>query len=357
LSANQRAGTDAGPWFTPPRGAGEDPLADRPSPTRRHRTATILATPWARTVEREFGASLPPLRRAVTHAHVAEVEIPDRIAARHRTRRPRRLLTVAGWILGVVGVFPVLWMVFLSLHHDQDTSANPLVLTKPLTLGSYAEVFGTPGGGSLWPALLNSIAASTSSVSLVLLLAVLAGYALAVPPIRRLKGVLLFFLFARTLPIIAGLLPLYLASQRLDLLDNIWALAALYTGMNLPVAVWMMSSFMAEVPETILQAGRVDGARPLGLLWHVVLPCVTPGLAATTLICFIFSWNEMVLARVLTGVVAGTAPVYLTGFVSDEGLFLGRMCAAATVLSLPVLAAGFAAQRRLVQGLSFGAVQ
>jgi sorbitol/mannitol transport system permease protein len=88
-----------------------------------------------------------------------------------------------------------------------------------------------------------------------------------------------------------------------------------------------------------------------------VLPVAAPGIAATSLICFIFSWNELLFARVLTGVVATTAPVFLTGFVTSQGLFLAKVCAAACVISLPVLSAGFAAQDKLVQGLSLGAVK
>ena len=82
-----------------------------------------------------------------------------------------------------------------------------------------------------------------------------------------------------------------------------------------------------------------------------------PGIAATALICFIFSWNELLLARTLTSTVAGTSPVFLTGFATSQGLFLAQVCAAATAISLPVLAAGFAAQDKLVQGLSLGAVK
>ncbi|HSU00879.1 MAG TPA: carbohydrate ABC transporter permease, partial [Geodermatophilus sp.] len=130
-----------------------------------------------------------------------------------------------------------------------------------------------------------------------------------------------------------------------------------YTSMNLPIAVWMMRSFLAEVPVEILEAAAMDGAGLLRTLRQVVAPIVLPGIAATSLICFIFSWNELLLARTLTGTRALTAPVYLTGFVTSQGLFLAQMCAAAFVVSLPVLAAGFAAQDKLVQGLSLGAVK
>jgi sorbitol/mannitol transport system permease protein len=127
--------------------------------------------------------------------------------------------------------------------------------------------------------------------------------------------------------------------------------------MNLPIAVWMMRSFLSEVPVEILEAASVDGAGLLRTLRTIVLPVAAPGIAATSLICFIFSWNELLFARVLTGVVATTAPVFLTGFVTSQGLFLAKVCAAACVISLPVLSAGFAAQDKLVQGLSLGAVK
>jgi len=127
--------------------------------------------------------------------------------------------------------------------------------------------------------------------------------------------------------------------------------------MNLPIAVWMMRSFLAEVPVEMLEAASLDGAGLIRTLRSVVVPVVLPGIAATSLICFIFSWNELLFARVLTATVAQTAPVYLTGFVTSQGLFLAKVCAAAVAVSLPVIVAGFAAQDKLVQGLSMGAVK
>jgi sorbitol/mannitol transport system permease protein len=159
------------------------------------------------------------------------------------------------------------------------------------------------------------------------------------------------------LPAVAGLLPIYLIAQNTGLLDTIWLLVILYTSMNLPIAVWMMRSFLAEVPVEILEAASVDGASLLRTLRTIVIPIVLPGIAATSLICFIFSWNELLFARVLTATVAQTAPVFLTSFVTSQGLFLAKVCAAAVAVSLPVLIAGFAAQDKLVQGLSLGAIK
>ena len=127
--------------------------------------------------------------------------------------------------------------------------------------------------------------------------------------------------------------------------------------MNLPIAVWMMRSFLAEVPREMLEAAALDGAGFFNTIARVIAPIALPGLAATSLICFIFSWNELMLARTLTATIAGTAPVFLTSFVTSQGLFIAQLCAASVVISVPVLVAGFAAQDKLVQGLSLGAVK
>jgi sorbitol/mannitol transport system permease protein len=156
---------------------------------------------------------------------------------------------------------------------------------------------------------------------------------------------------------VAALLPVYLIAKNLHLLDNIVALVVIYASMNLPIAVWMMRSFLAEIPKEIMEAAELDGARLPTLMRRIILPVTAPGLAATSLICFIFAWNELMFARVLTSTVAGTSPVFLTGFITSEGLFLAKLCAAAMIVSLPVLIAGFAAQDKLVQGLSMGAVK
>jgi sorbitol/mannitol transport system permease protein len=248
-------------------------------------------------------------------------------------------------------------MLLTSLHSEPAAATNPPSLAAPLTVQGYREFFGASTGTSPWPSLANSLTASLLSTAVVLLLAIPAAYALSIRPVRKWTDVLFFFLSTKMLPVVAGLLPIYLFAQKAGLLDNVWLLIVFYTSMNLPIAVWMMRSFLAEVPVEMLEAAAVDGAGLPRTLRAVVAPVVMPGIAATSLICFIFSWNELLFARVLTATVAQTAPVYLTGFVTSQGLFLAKVCAAAMVVSLPVLIAGFAAQDKLVQGLSLGAVK
>jgi len=286
--------------------------------------------------------------------------IPATRTEQGEPRRPRKprgglLLSLAAWVIGILFVVPVAWMLLTSFHTEAAAATNPPSVFAPLSLEGYRHFFS--GGASPWPPLLNSVTASVCSTILVLLVSLPAAYALSIRPVRKWSDVLFFFLSTKMLPVVAALLPLYLFAQWSHLLDNIWLLTVFYTSANLPIAVWMMRSFLSEVPVEMLEAAAMDGAGLTKTLRAVVAPVVMPGIAATALICFIFSWNELLFARVLTATVAQTAPVFLTSFVTSQGLFLAQLCAAAFVVSLPVLVAGFAAQDKLVQGLSLGSVK
>jgi sorbitol/mannitol transport system permease protein len=286
-------------------------------------------------------------------APVPATRTTDGRSKQKRQERSGAALGVLAWIVGLVFVAPILWMLLTSFHAETDAATNPPSVLAPLTVDGYRAFFGTDP----WPSLLNSITASVLSTVIVLLLAIPAAYALSIRPIEKWTDVMFFFLSTRMLPAVAGLLPIYLFATTVGLLDNIFLLVLLYTSMNLPIAVWMMRSFLVEVPGEILEAASMDGAGLARTLKSVVIPIISPGIAATALICFIFSWNELLFARVLTSTASQTAPVFLTGFVTSQGLFLAQVCAAAVVVSLPVLIAGFAAQDKLVQGLSLGAVK
>ena len=285
---------------------------------------------------------------------------PPVAAAQKRTPKKRHTNVAVGivaWLVAIIFVLPVLFMLLTSFHSEADASTNPPSITAPLTLDGYRDFFGAGGGANPWPYLANSLTAAVLATVLVLVLAIPAAYALSIRRVHKWTDVMFFFLSTKMLPVVAGLLPVYLIAQKIDMLDNLVLLIILYTAMKLPIAVWMMRSFLAEIPPAILEAASIDGAGLIYQMRKIIVPISAPGIAATSLICFIFSWNELLFARVLTGVSAQTAPVFLTSFVTSQGLFLAKVCAAATIVSLPVLIAGFAAQDKLVQGLSLGAVK
>jgi len=299
-----------------------------------------------------------PAGSAAAPAPAAAAVRPRRFGRRPRTtadlaERGGPVWTLIAWALTLLFFAPVGWMVLTSLHQEVDAATNPPSIFAPLTFSQYGKLFDRGVG----PFLINSATASVLSTTLVLLLAMPAAYALSIKPIEKWTDVMFFFLSTKFLPPIAALLPIYLIVKDIGMLDNIYTLVILYTAMNLPIAVWMMQSFLAEVPKEMLEAAEVDGAGLIRTLWSIVRPVTTPGIAATALICFIFSWNEFLFALNLTATRASTAPVFLVGFISSQGLFLAKLCAAATLVSLPVLMAGWAAQDKLVRGLSLGAIK
>jgi len=271
-----------------------------------------------------------------------------------RTSAPKlggMLLSGTAWVFAAAFFFPILWMGLLSIRSESD-AATPKLFAA-FTGSNYNGLFS----GDVRIALLNSMTAGIFSTGLVILLGVPAAYALSIRPVAKWSDVLFFFLSTKMMPVVAALLPIYLITNKLGLNDNIWALIVVYLAANLPLAIWMLRSFLLEVPTEIIEAAQVDGASLPRILRSVIMPVIAPGVAATALICFIFSWNEFLFALRLTGQNAKTAPVFLAGSVAPEGLFLAHLCAVATVVCLPVLIAGWIAQDKLVRGLSLGAVK
>jgi len=153
------------------------------------------------------------------------------------------------------------------------------------------------------------------------------------------------------------IVPIFIIFNNLQLLDNITALLIMYTTMNLPIAIWMLRSFFEEIPSDVIQAAEVEGANVATLITRIILPMVTPGLTATMFIGAIFAWNEFFFAVSLTATKAATVPMFMIGFVTSEGRFWAKLAAAGTMAMLPVVIAGWVAQRQLVRGLSLGAVK
>ncbi len=263
------------------------------------------------------------------------------------------LWTIVGWLVVFIFFFPVLWMWLEAFKTEPQAASSPPTIFFVPTLLEFQEVMS----GDFPPFFINSAIASLGSTLLVLIFGLPAAYALAIRPIKRTQDVLFFFISTRFLPFAASLVPLYLLARDLHLLDNIFALTLIYTTINLPLGVWLLRSFLLEIPHDLFEAARVDGASFLTELVRIVIPLIAPGIAATSLICLIFSWNEFFYAVNFTSSTAATAPVFLVGFISGRGLFYAKLAAAATLASLPVLLAGWIAQKQLIRGLTLGAVK
>jgi sorbitol/mannitol transport system permease protein len=259
---------------------------------------------------------------------------------------------VLAWVVALIFFLPVLWMAITAFKPESAAETWPPQFVFTPTLSEFRLAITGMG-----PFLVHSIVATVGSTILVLLLGVPAAYALSVYPVKAWRDGLFFFISTKMLPIVAVIGPLYVIALHAQLLDSLELLIILYTAMNLPLAIWMIRSFMLEVPTELLEAARLDGAGRIREMGSVILPVISPGLVATALICMIFAWNELFLALNLTVTNAATMPMFLISSVPQEGLYIAHLSAAALIASIPVIIIGWVAQRSLVRGLSMGAIK
>ncbi|MEY9853128.1 multiple sugar transport system permease protein [Leifsonia sp. EB41] len=276
------------------------------------------------------------------------------------TRRRRR---PDGWVIGcyvVIAVFlvwvlvPVLTVAVNSFKTpDEIFAQNPSLAFTP-TLENYGKVFGQLDFGHY---LLNSIVVAFGSTLLSLLLGVPFAYALARLPIRGREWWARIVLFSRMVPAVALVVPMFVIFQQLHITGSYLALILAHTSFNLPIVIWMMRSFFEELPIELEEAAMVDGSGRLGAFLRVAVPLTTPGMAATAVLCVIFSWNEFLFALVLSGQSTQTVPVGVSSFIGSVSIDWGGSSAAAIVAIIPIFILGLAAQRFLVRGLTFGGVK
>jgi multiple sugar transport system permease protein len=271
-------------------------------------------------------------------------------------RKTLKYVTLLVALLATVA--PIYWMGTISFKHEVDQFAvPPKWFSFSPTLEHYADAFVSRSFGQY---LLNSFFVAAMSTLCALVIGTFAAYALARFRLPRNldRKLALWILSTRMFPAIVTAVPLFLIMRDLRLVNTRVSLIIVYTAFNLPFVVWMMRGFFVEVPRDLEEAAMVDGDSRLGAFRRVVLPLVTPGLAATAVFCLIVSWNEFLFALVLTQTDdAMTLPVGIAGRVTQYGIKWGAMSAAAVVAMVPILAFALSVQRYLVRGLSLGAVK
>ncbi|MCD0162190.1 MULTISPECIES: carbohydrate ABC transporter permease [unclassified Deinococcus] len=269
-----------------------------------------------------------------------------------RTRARNAALTAVTYLIALAFLFPLAWMFMAAFKTEAQAFAAPPVFVFTPILDNFRTALP-----SYLPALQNSLVAALGSTLLAFVLGLPAAFALAVYPTRRAQSVLTWMLSTKFMPAVGVIVPLFLIYRNLGLLDTLPGLILMYTTMNLPLVVWMMHSYMTEIPGAIYEAAKVDGASVAQEFFRIALPLSTPGMAATGLLCLIFAWNEVFFALNLTSADAAPLSVFIGEFKTSQGLFWAQLSAAATLTVLPVLIFGWVAQRQLVRGLSFGAVK
>jgi multiple sugar transport system permease protein len=275
------------------------------------------------------------------------------------SRRARRLeaalvyLVLAG--LALAFLFPLVWILGLSLKTRPQIFADPPLYLWWPTLEHYVDVLGR---ADFLRAFVNTLIVSASAVLLSLAVGVPAAYAFARFPFRGRSLLFFSLLVMRMLPPIAVLVPMYVLFSAIGLATTHLAVVLAYSTFSLPLVVWIMRGFFEDIPPELEECAWIDGATRFTAFWRVVLPLARPGMVAASILCLQIAWNDFLFAAVLTNNATQTLPVLMAGFSGgDSGVDWGAMTASGILVILPVIVFSFAAQRHLVAGLASGAVK
>jgi multiple sugar transport system permease protein len=248
---------------------------------------------------------------------------------------------------------PILWTAITAIKPAELISAYPIVWLFRPTLDHFRVIFFED---NIVTPLINSTIIATFSTVGVLVTAAPASYALSrfrVPFGHQLAS---YFLSARMAPPVTVVLPLFLIFRNLNLIDTHAALIAAYVTVNMPFAIWMIKGFFDEIPRELDEAALLDGCSRFHAFVRIVLPLATPGVAATAIISFIFSWNEFLFAILLTNFHARTLPVAASALMTDRMVLWGELCATAIIIYTPVMLFALLLRKYLIKGFTFGAV-
>jgi multiple sugar transport system permease protein len=275
-----------------------------------------------------------------------------------RARAARKRATVWHFIGLVVvfmsSVFPFYWMVTTSLNSQADALAYPPKWLFSPTFHHYsAALFEHDVAGSL----LNSLIIASSTTVLAILLGAPAAYALARYEFRGKEDLWFWFISNRMVSPVVLAVPFFLIATKLDLVDTHIVLILLYLTFSLPIVVWICTDQFRNIPVELDEAARLDGASPWRVFWRINLPLAMPGIVVSAIFAFIFSWNDLLYALVLTRSDAITSPVAATSYMSGYELPWGEIMATGTLIVLPMVVFALAVSGRLVQGLTMGAVK
>ena len=250
---------------------------------------------------------------------------------------------------------PFVWQLITAVTPTPQLVTLPPLLPWPPTWEHVAAVLASPGFVRVFA---NSLVVATATVGLSLLIGLPAAYALARLDLRGGSFVLAGLLCLSMFPPVSNVGPLYLVFIRLGIRDSLLAVVLAHVVFVLPFAIWTLTNFVREIPADLYRAARIDGCSHLGTLRHVVLPLAAPGLLSVGLLVFVFSWNEFLYALTLTASEdARTLPVAIALFPGLQEIPWGEIAAASVIATLPAVILMLVFQRRLVSGLTAGAVK
>jgi multiple sugar transport system permease protein len=282
----------------------------------------------------------------------------------------RMLRTIAAWVVVAIFFFPIYYWTSVAFKHGNDIfNRPPKLFAFTPTFDNFQKVFGislgsggitvTPGGGNFYmaPRVWDSIVIATLSTVLAVVIATLAAYALSRMNFRGRHSFVGWVLSTRMMPPVAVAVPMFFIYKNFGLIDTYTGMVLIHALMNLPLAVLLMKSFFDDIPSEIDESAIVDGASRFMIFRRIVLPTAKGGIAATAVLCFIFSWTEFLFALTLTTTSLKTVPVVSSTFVTSIGTAWGNMAALGAASIIPAFIFILLVQKHLVRGLTMGSLK
>jgi multiple sugar transport system permease protein len=247
--------------------------------------------------------------------------------------------------------FVFAWMIEAAFKNQmQNTAIPPLLIFRP-TLENFVTVFSR---NPMWRFLLNSVIVGAGATALALLFGLPAAYGIARYRLQRLA---IAILVARILPGISYLVPWFIMFSKVKLIGTYPTLILAHTMITLPMVIWLMIGFFEDIPRELDEAALIDGCAPFEAFYKIALPLTRPGIAASAILSFIFSWNNFMFSLVLANQDTRPLPVAVFSFISYTQVDWGGLNAAAFLVTLPVLVMILFAQKHMVRGLTLGSVK
>jgi ABC-type glycerol-3-phosphate transport system permease component len=275
----------------------------------------------------------------------------------HRSAQRRRtalLYALAGIILAI-WAFPIFWAIVVSFKSETEVLSYPPSLVFEPTLQNYRDALF--GGISITRSFITSFIVSGVTTILTIMLAVPAAYAFARLRLPGKRTIGFYTLVTQMIPPVGLVIPYFLILNRVGWLDSYQGMITVYLTFSLPFAIWLLVSYMEDIPREMEEAAFLDKASRLQALWHIILPQVRGGIAVTVIFVFLNAWNEFLFAVQLGGNTVRPVTVAMYNFVSVEQTLWAKLSAAALIAMLPVVIIGIAAQKQIVKGLTVGAVK
>ena len=282
----------------------------------------------------------------------------------------RVLRALAAWTVVALFFFPIYyWFSVAFRPENQIFNRPPLVFGWDFSAKSFEEVFGISfggdaarslaGGGNFYmmPRLIDTIIVAVGSTALVVVIATLASYSLSRMRFRAQHHFVFWILSTRMMPPVAVAIPMFFIYKEIGLMDTHVGIILVHALMNLPLAVLLLKSFFDDIPQEIDEAALIDGASRWLIFRRIVLPMALGGIAATAVLCFIFSWTEFLFVLTLTQTGLKTVPVVSSTFVTSTGTAWGKMAALGVGAMVPAFIFILLVQKNLVRGLTMGGLK